>query len=122
MLALQQFVTHRDQLPVETFPWGNIQWIANSQLLPAGQQTLGICQINPGHANALHYHPNCEELLYVVQGTGRHSFDDQWIELRPGTTIRVPTGVKHNLINEGREVMITWISFSSGERQTVFLE
>jgi hypothetical protein len=30
--------------------------------------------------------------------------------------------MKHKLVNEGAEVMITIIAFSSGDRQTVFLE
>jgi hypothetical protein len=36
--------------------------------------------------------------------------------------VRIPVGMKHQLVNEGTETMITIIAFSCGDRQTVFLE
>ena len=63
-----------------------------------------------------------EDVLYVLAGTGRHSFDGQTVELRPGCTIRVPAGVKHNFVNTGTETITCLISFSAGVRETVFLE
>jgi len=122
MLNPDALVAQRDNLPELSFPWGTLRWLSSGQLQPGAQQTLGICHIFPGQSNPLHYHPNCEEILYVLAGRGRHSIDGQWFELRPGTTIRVPVGVKHNLINEGAATMICIIAFSSGDRQTVFLE
>ncbi len=115
-------VTQRDDLPEQTFPWGTLRWLSSAQLQPGAQQTLGICHIFAGQGNPLHYHPNCEEVLHVLAGRGRHSIDGQWVLLRPGTTVRIPTGVKHNLINEGSETMVCIIAFSCGDRQTVFLE
>lgn len=115
-------LTQRDQLPVEELEWGTLQWLVNAQLLPGAQQTIGICHIKPGMSNPLHYHPNCEELLTVVNGTGKHSLNGDWVPLRPGTTVRIPIGVKHNLVNEGPDTMVCWIIFSSAHRQTVFLD
>lgn len=115
-------VTERDELPEQRFPWGTLRWLANDQLLPGALQTFGICHIAPGMSNPLHYHPNCEEVLHVLAGRGRHSLDGQWVTLRPGTTVRIPAGVKHHLINESEATMVCVIAFSSGDRQTVFLE
>ena len=114
--------TNRGSLPHEEFSWGSLQWLCNSTLFPGAQQTLGICEIQPQRRNALHFHPNCEELLTVLSGTGRHSFDGNWIELSAGMTIRVPAGVHHNFENTGAVPLICLIAFSSGERVTVFLE
>jgi quercetin dioxygenase-like cupin family protein len=115
-------VSDATQLPVETFDWGSIQWLLNAKLSPGAAQTLGICQIFPGRANPLHYHPNCEELLYMLEGTGRHSFDGDWIDLKPGVTVRVPAGVKHHLVNTGAQPIRCLVAFSSGDRQTVFVD
>ena len=122
MLNAETLVTLRDELPEQSFSWGALRWLSNGQLRPGAQQTVGICRIFAGQGNPLHYHPNCEEVLHVLAGRGRHSIDGEWIELRPGTTVRIPVGVKHNLINEGSETMECVIAFSSGDRQTVFLE
>ena len=122
MLNAETLVTQRDELPEQSFSWGALRWLSNGQLQPGAQQTVGICRIFAGQGNPLHHHPNCEEVLHVRAGRGRHSIDGQWIELRPGTTICIPVGVKHNLINEGTETMECVIAFSSGDRQTVFVE
>ncbi|MBI2807214.1 MAG: cupin domain-containing protein [Planctomycetes bacterium] len=113
---------HANQVPAQSFDWGTLQWLANAELLPGTSQTLGICHLFGGKANPMHYHPNCEEILYVQQGTGRHLLDEHWIDVRPGSVVRIPIGMKHKLVNEGPDTMITIIAFSSGDRQTVFLE
>ncbi len=122
MIDANQFVTNSDELQEETFDWGTLKWLCNDRLSPGAEQTLGICRIKPGRRNPLHYHPNCEEVLYMLTGTGRHSLDGKVVELRSGSTIRIPTGVKHNLENTGADVISCLISFSSGKRETVFLE
>ena len=113
---------HTNDLEIQTFDWGTLQWLASDAVLPGSIQTLGICHMFAGKANPLHYHPNCEEILYVQQGTGKHLLDQEWVPVRPGSVVRIPIGMKHKLINEGADTMITIIAFSSGDRQTVFLE
>jgi mannose-6-phosphate isomerase-like protein (cupin superfamily) len=44
------------------------------------------------------------------------------VDLRPGSTIRIPAGVRHNMENTGAEPIVCLIAFSSGTRETVFLE
>jgi oxalate decarboxylase/phosphoglucose isomerase-like protein (cupin superfamily) len=122
MLDPTVLVTHGDQLPMETFDWGTLQWICNGSLLPGTSQTVGICHLHPGKSNPLHYHPNCEEILHVISGHGKHLLDDQWVPVKPGTTVRIPIGMKHQLVNEGTLPIATFIVFSSADRQTVFLE
>lgn len=116
------FVTSADQLPIQSFDWGTLQWLCNGAIFPGTSQTFGICHLHPGAANPLHYHPNCEEILYVQQGRGKHLLDEQWVSVQPGSVVRIPLGMKHKLVNEGTDAMITFIVFSSADRQTVFLE
>ena len=106
----------------EHFDWGTLKWLSNASLVPGAEQTLGICQIDPGRRNPVHYHPNCEEVLYMLSGTGMHSLDGKLVPISTGDTIRIPTGVKHNLQNTGHDPIRCLIAFSSGRRQTVFLE
>lgn len=115
-------VTDAAQLPVEKNSWGTLQWLSNEKLSPGAAQTVGLATILPGQRNPVHYHPNCEEVLHVLSGRGVHSYDGRTIELKVGMTIRIPAGVKHNMINTGPETLRTLISFSSGDRKTVFLD
>jgi mannose-6-phosphate isomerase-like protein (cupin superfamily) len=122
MLDIGTLLTHTEDLDVETFDWGTLQWLGNGRLMPGAAQTLGLSEIKPGQRNPLHYHPNCEELLHVVAGRGRHRLGTQTVPVRPGTTVRIPAGVEHQLLNEGDATLVCFIVFSSPNRQTVFLD
>jgi len=115
-------VTDSAQLPVEKNAWGTLQWLCNEKLMPGGAQTVGLATILPGKQNPVHYHPNCEEVLYVISGEGLQSYDGRTVALKAGMTIRIPANVKHNFTNTGTETLRTLVSFSSGDRKTVFLE
>lgn len=115
-------VTDAAQLPIEQSPWGTLQWVCNEKLMPGSTQTVGLATILPGKRNPVHYHPNCEEVLYVIAGQGLHSYDGRTIPLKAGMTIRIPANVNHNMVNTGLETLRTMISFSSGDRKTVFLK
>ncbi len=115
-------VTDAAQLPVEQSAWGTLQWVCNNKLMPGAAQTVGLATILPGKHNPVHYHPNCEEVLYVISGQGLHSYNGRTIPLKAGMTIRIPAKVKHNLVNTGTETLRTLVSFSTGDRKAVFLE
>ena len=121
-VEFRKHVTDSRQLPTEKFDWGTLTWLGNATLFPGALQTVGIAEIFPGKRNTVHFHPNCEEVLYVISGRGRHSFDDRAVDLTPGMTIRIPSGVKHNLFNFGTKTLTVMITFSTGERKTVFLK
>lgn len=106
----------------QAFPWGGIQWLMGKAASIEAAQTFGIVFIGPNQANLRHYHPNCEELLYVLSGSCDHTLGEETFRLGPGDLIRVPQGVVHHAINAGWEPLRAVISFSSGDRQTVFLE
>jgi mannose-6-phosphate isomerase-like protein (cupin superfamily) len=54
--------------------------------MPGAEQTVGLATILPGKQNPVHYHPNCEEVLYVISGKGVQSYDSRTIELKAGMT------------------------------------
>jgi quercetin dioxygenase-like cupin family protein len=116
------YVVHAADRPAEDFGWGTLRWIAGSRQTPGVAQTFGVSTIGPGERNPLHYHPNCEEILYVVSGECDHAYDGEIAHLAAGDAIVIPAGVKHNLVNTGPTDVVCVISFSSPDRETVFLE
>lgn len=114
-------VTTLSETPTEDFPWGTLNWLMGQAIDPDAEQTVGIVVIETGQQNPPHYHPNCEEILYVISGTCEHTYGDDSYQLNPGDSIRVPSGIIHHAINNGNEPLRAIISFSSGDRQTVFL-
>jgi len=114
-------VLHAADTTLLSFEWGTLRWVCNGELSPGARQTVGVSETLPGRQNPLHYHPNCEEVLHVVSGECDHRYDDEWVHLGPGSTIVIPPGVRHHLINRGPAPVVCVISFSSPDRQTVFL-
>ncbi len=98
--------------------WGRLTWYASAELGNSSFMTVGICEIKSGCANPRHLHPNCEEVLHVMQGTISHTGNTGDEIMHPGDTISVPANTMHNARNIGDERAILLISFSSPVRLT----
>lgn len=99
--------------------WGNLTWYANEKLGNSQDMTIGRCLIRPGHENPLHSHPNCSEILVVMQGIVKHRIEDgKEVELNPGDVIMVPPDLPHNAVNVSDEDALLFIAFSSANRET----
>ena len=98
--------------------WGRLIWYASAEIGNSANMTVGICEINPGCANPCHLHPNCEEVLHVLQGTISHTGKDDNEIMEPGDTITVPVNTLHNARNIGDDLAILLISFSNPARLT----
>ena len=112
-------VMHLNQTPEQPYPWGQIHWLMGGKIDPDAKQTFGIVTIKPGQKNALHMHPNCEELLYVLSGSGTSRVADQTVELHPGDLLRVPARTQHQATVSSKEPLVAVISYSSPDRQVV---
>ncbi len=113
-------IVRSDMIETTEFEWGRIAFFANATVGLATEQSLGRCEINPGAALPKHYHPNCSEVVYVVQGVITHTIEDDRVEtLRAGDTIIVPRNFAHQAINIGEEVAVLMISFSAPNREFV---
>jgi quercetin dioxygenase-like cupin family protein len=114
-IALSRTADH----DVEDTPWGKLVWMVSGKRGNSTTMTVGRCYIQPGKENPRHYHPNCDEVLHVLQGTIEHSLDDQSVTMTAGDTISIPQGTYHNARNVGDDEAIFVISFSTPDRQTV---
>jgi len=100
--------------------WGSLRWLADATSVGnASGLTLGRVCIRRGESNPRHCHPNCEEALFLLEGTLRHSLGDEEFELRPGDTIVIPAGVFHNAVNTGDCDADMMVAYSEGERSFV---
>jgi mannose-6-phosphate isomerase-like protein (cupin superfamily) len=84
--------------------------------------TIGICRIDRGQGNPLHYHPNCDEVLYVISGRCRKFIGSQSVEMGPGECIRIPRGELHRAATLGTAPMVCLVAYDTPEREVVFLE
>jgi mannose-6-phosphate isomerase-like protein (cupin superfamily) len=68
-------------------------------------QSLAEARLPVGGATQEHYHPQCEEIYYITQGTGKIRIEGETREVKPGDAIAIPRGQKHKLWNTGDEVL-----------------
>jgi quercetin dioxygenase-like cupin family protein len=104
------------------FDWGSIQWLVSGDLMKNAQITFGYVQIEPGQKNPKHYHPNSDEVLYLLEGELQHSLGEEVVTLQPGMAIFIPQGVAHDAINAGTSTARMVVAYPTGDRQMVPLE
>lgn len=115
-------VTSADSYQIEQTPWGRLVWMIAGRLGNSATMTMGKCYIDQGSANPRHYHPNCDEVLHVLDGDIEHSLDGDTFRVSAGETLTIPMGCMHNARNIGTDPAVLLIAFSSPDRQTVLEE
>ncbi len=55
----------------------------------------------PGKGIPLHYHPDFEEIYYVVSGYGLMSIGEEQKEISRGDVVYIPALAPHTLLNNG---------------------
>ncbi|HWG14204.1 MAG TPA: cupin domain-containing protein [Streptosporangiaceae bacterium] len=112
-------VARPDDYAVEEQDWGRLVWMVSGALGNSAVLTVGKCFIKPGQANPPHYHPNCDEVLHVVRGHIEHRVNDEYVEMKDGDTISIPTGAIHNARNIGPGEAEFVITFNTADRQVI---
>lgn len=103
----------------ERTAFGSVHWAVREGDPAGAEMTVGLAIFDAGKGNAEHIHPNCEEVVYVMDGEVEHTLGDQSTTLRAGDLIVVPRDVPHRLINRSASPVRAYIVFSSPARQFV---
>ena len=115
-------VTRPAAFMIDQMPWGHLVWQVSGPLGNSDAMTLGRCVLEPGQANGRHFHPNCDELLEVLDGSIVHTWNAEEVAMERGDVISVPAGVVHNARNVGEGTANLLICFSSAWRETAPVE
>ena len=112
-------ILRSDQCETVETEWGRLTWHASAKLGNSEEMTVGQCLIKPGCENPLHSHPNCSEVLAVLQGRISHTIEGgESIELDQGDVITLPPDLPHQARNIGEGDAVLLIAFSSADRHT----
>jgi oxalate decarboxylase/phosphoglucose isomerase-like protein (cupin superfamily) len=113
----------RSALPTDQFDWGLIKWLVSPSSIEGAVMTMGEVALLPGKGHDRHNHPDAEEILYVLSGTGLQMVDDQEpFEVRAGDTIFVPTAVYHSTLNTGWETLRLIAIYNPGGSEKLLQE
>lgn len=118
-VGLEAAVRHTSENTPIAYSWGTLTWYVSRELGNSDSMTVGQAVIRPGHATPRHYHPNCDEVLHVLQGHILQIFDENEVEMSVGDTISIRAGIRHSTRNIGPHDAVLALSYSSADRQTV---
>jgi mannose-6-phosphate isomerase-like protein (cupin superfamily) len=69
-------------------------------------QSLAEAIVPPGIRTLRHYHPQSEEIYYILAGTGLMSIDNEERLVSPGSAVAIPPGKIHSIANPGPEPLV----------------
>lgn len=108
---------HQKQHDVTTMvlDWGSIKWLVTPATIDGATSSLGEVVINPGKGHERHEHPSADEVLYVVEGTGRQTVGDgPEFDIVAGDAVWVPKGTMHSTFNTGWKALRLIATYTPG--------
>jgi quercetin dioxygenase-like cupin family protein len=97
---------HENDVEALNLPGRNLRWLVNADLL--GSRYLSVCVIDvaPGETvRPAHSHPNGEEVIYIITGSGRVMVEGEVSPVTAGSVVLFPQGAVHMLQNNGQTEM-----------------
>jgi quercetin dioxygenase-like cupin family protein len=120
-VTIQDRTVRPAERETETFDWGEIVWLDSHPLTGSTGLTVGEVTIAAGRANGAHYHPDCEEALYLLEGELRHTLGEEETRLEAGDCLHIPAEVVHAAESVGDRDAVAVIAYDTGDREAVFV-
>jgi oxalate decarboxylase/phosphoglucose isomerase-like protein (cupin superfamily) len=107
---MSRYFIEPDEAETMVFDWGTAKWQAEQRLTGLESVSLGVVVMGPGDGHGRHNHPEADELLYVLSGTGEQMVEDadgteHLRTVGAGSVVSIPKGLFHSTINTGWEPM-----------------
>jgi quercetin dioxygenase-like cupin family protein len=87
-------------------PGRKLRWVVTNDNTNAQHCTMCVIHVQPGQTvKPAHSHPNGEEVIYIVEGSGRVWIEGEIEPVKAGCAVLFPQGKIHMLQNSGDTVM-----------------
>jgi quercetin dioxygenase-like cupin family protein len=97
---------HEDDAEALGLPGRELRWLVSQAAIKAEHCSACVIRVAPGdRVRPAHSHPNGEEVIYIVRGSGRVLVGTEVQAVRAGMAVLFPRGVVHMLHNTGAEEM-----------------
>lgn len=101
-------ILHEDDAERLDLPGRQLRWLVSDQphTIAAKHCSACVIRVPPGEkVRPAHSHPNGEEVIFIISGSGRVMVAGEVQPVAAGTTVLFPQGAVHMLHNTGREEM-----------------
>lgn len=104
---------HESEVEEKKVPGRFIRWIADETTMQPEFLSSCIIRVMPGETvQPAHSHPEGEELIYLITGTGEAWVDGEIEPMRAGTAVLFEKGSVHMIRNVGKDEMKVICFFS----------
>lgn len=99
-------LVHEEDVEGIVLPGRNLRWLITPEASGCRHMSICLIRVPPGKTvRPAHSHPNGEEAIHIIEGSGRVMVNGEIGDVRPGTTVLFPQGEIHMLQNTGAEEM-----------------
>jgi quercetin dioxygenase-like cupin family protein len=97
---------HETEAEELDLPGRHLRWVVADNAIAAKSCSACVIRVAPGEkVRPAHSHPNGEEVIYIVRGSGRVLVEGETAEVREGSVVLFPQGSVHMLHNSGTQEM-----------------
>lgn len=96
-----EIINRDDCPPFVTKDTSEIREILAHRNSSCERTSLAEATLHPGCSTDAHYHPQTEEIYYILNGSGRIRMDGEEQDVGPGDAILIPPGATHQTWNTG---------------------
>ena len=97
---------HEDDAAELGLPGRRMRWLVSNDAIKANNCSACVIRVAPGEkVTPAHSHPNGEEVIYIMKGSGRVLVAGEVRNVSEGTAVLFPQGAIHMLHNTGSEEM-----------------
>jgi quercetin dioxygenase-like cupin family protein len=99
-------VLHETDVEELDVPGRRLRWLVADDRLKAENCSACVIRVAPGNkVRPAHSHPEGEEVIYIMTGSGRVLVDGDVSPVRAGSVVLFPQGKPHMLHNTGDDEM-----------------
>lgn len=96
-------INRADTVPFITKDGSEIRELLAHRNSGIRKQSLAEATVPPGSITTAHFHPETEEIYYILSGSGLMTIEGEVRVVVPGDAIAIPPGKTHYIENRGSE-------------------
>jgi len=97
-------------------PWGTMTWLVEDATVADAGLSLMRMTLDPGATSPRHSHPDCNEVITLLEGQIEVDLDGTVSAVRSDQPVFIRAGTAHHITNSGDQEAVLLICYSSGTR------
>lgn len=78
----------------------HVWWLVGNRETGARTIVFNVTEFPAGKVHEIHRHPNCEEALYILRGSGLHLSESEPVRQNEGEVVFIEQGEWHGFMND----------------------